>query len=95
MRREESRILRERGDDSLTHTKHLWLYHPDHLPEKSFVQFEQLVRKALKTSRAWMLKELAMEMWEHRDRQAAEKIFKAWYSWAIRSRLDPSRNWPT
>jgi len=89
VRREENRILRERGDDSLTNTKHLWLYHPDHLPEKSSAQFDQLVHKALKTSRAWMLKELAMEMWEHRDPHAAEKIFNAWYSWAIRSRLDP------
>jgi transposase len=85
VRREENRILRERGDDSLTNTKHLWLYHPDHLPEKSSAQFDQLVRKALKTSRAWMLKELAMEMWEDRDPRVAEKIFKAW---------SRSRRWP-
>lgn len=30
-----------------------------------------------------------MEIWEDRDRQAAEKIFGAWYPWAIRSRLEP------
>ena len=89
VRREENSALHDRGDDSLKGTKHLWLYHPDHLPEKSIVQFDQLVRRALKTSRAWMLKELAMEMWEDRDRLAAERIFKAWYSWAIRSRLEP------
>jgi transposase len=89
VRREESRALREQGDDTLTGTKHLWLYHPDRLPEKAAARFDLLVRKALKTSRAWMLKELAMEMWEQPDRQAARQIFDAWYAWAIRSRLAP------
>jgi transposase len=89
VRRKENRALRERGDDTLKGTKHLWLYHPDHLPKKAVARFDQLVRKALKTARAWMLKELAMEMWECRDRQTARQIFDAWYSWAIRSRLTP------
>jgi transposase len=89
VRREENRSLNEQGDDTLKGTKHLWLYHPERVPEKSLARFDQLVRKALKTSRAWMLKELAMEMWECRDREAARKIFTAWYSWAIRSRLAP------
>ncbi len=62
---------------------------PDHLPPERALHFDQLVRKALKTSRAWMLKELAMEMWECRDRETARQIFDAWYAWAIRSRLEP------
>lgn len=89
VRREEHRVLRERGDETLTGTKHLWLYHPDHLPAQRAPKFDQLVRKALKTSRAWMLRELAMEMWEVQDRATAEKIFSSWYSLAIRSRLKP------
>jgi transposase len=89
VRREESRALCERGDETLKGTKHLWLYHPDRVPQKAAARFDQLVRKALKTSRAWMLKELAMEMWEQPDRQAARRIFTAWYAWAIRSRLAP------
>jgi len=89
VRREENRRLKEMGDDTLKGTRHWWLYHPDRLPKKAAVRFDQLVRKALKTSRAWMLKELAMEMWEQPDREAARSIFKAWYSWAIRSRLEP------
>lgn len=89
VRREENRALRQQGDDTLSRTRHLWLYHPDNLPEQRRASFEQLVAKALKTSRAWALKELAMEMWESRDRQSATEIFEAWYSWAIRSRLEP------
>jgi transposase len=30
-----------------------------------------------------------MEMWESPDRQTATEIFEAWYSWALRSRLEP------
>lgn len=89
VRRQENRALRELGDDTLAGTRHLWLYHPDHLPEGRLVQLSELVRKALKTSRAWMLKELAMEMWDAKDRHSAREIFAAWYSWAIRSRLEP------
>jgi len=89
VRRQENRLLREGGDDTLKGTKHLWLYHPDRLPEKHRERFDALAAKALKTSRAWMLKELAMEMWEARDAAEAVEIFKGWYSWAIRSRLEP------
>jgi transposase len=28
-------------------------------------------------------------MWNNRSRETAEQIFTAWYSWAIRSRLEP------
>lgn len=30
-----------------------------------------------------------MEMWDCPDRDTAQQIFEAWYSWAIRSRLEP------
>lgn len=89
VRREENRELVERGDETLKGTKHLWLFHPDRLEGDRGQRFEELVRRALRTSRAWMLKELAMEMWETRDRKDAREIFEAWYSWAIRSRLAP------
>lgn len=91
VRRREHRRLTGQGDETLKGTKYLWLQHPDRLTEDRAVAFQQLVSKALKTSRAWMLKELAMEMWESRDRATAKQIFEAWYSWAIRSRLDPMR----
>ena len=89
VRRAENRALRADGDDTLKGTKHMWLYHPDRLPEKQSARFEDLVRKTLKTARAWTLKELAMEMWETDDRASAREIFDAWYAWAIRSRLEP------
>ncbi|MCI0574142.1 MAG: ISL3 family transposase, partial [Myxococcaceae bacterium] len=75
VRRQESRQLRAAGDETLKGTKHLWLYHPERLPEQHRERFDALVAKALKTSRAWMLKELAMEMWEAESREQAHEIF--------------------
>ena len=92
VRREENRALRQKGDDTLRRTRHLWLFSPDNLPEQHRDHLEKLVAKALKTSRAWALKELAMEMWEGCDRQAATVIFEGWYQWAIRSRLAPIKS---
>lgn len=91
IRREENRKLLADGDETLKGTKHLWLFHPDKLEGERGVQIDALLRKALKTSRAWMLKELGMEMWEAPSRADAKKIFKRWYSWAIRSRLVPMK----
>ena len=89
VRREETRALAAAGDETLKGSRRLWLYHPDHLPAQHAPRFAELVAKALKTSRAWALKELAMEMWECRSRADALEIFRAWYAWAIRSRLEP------
>ena len=91
VRRAEHRALRSHGDDRLAGTRYLWLYHPDRVPARSWGRFEELVRGTTKTARCWHLKELAMQMWEAPDRAEARAIFEAWYSWAIRSRLEPMK----
>ena len=87
----EHRELQKRGDDRLAGTRYMWLYHPDRLPERHAASFKTLVNATLKTARCWHLKELAMMMWEARDRAEAREIFDGWYSWAIRSRLEPMK----
>lgn len=91
VRREEHRLLQGRGDESLAGTRHLWLYHPDNVPESRLPCLEELIRGTSKTARCWHLKEVAMMMWETRDRAEAREIFEGWYSWAIRSRLEPMK----
>ena len=46
---------------------------------------------SLKTARAWAIKELARGLWHYRTRGWARKAWLQWYSWAIRSRLEPVR----
>jgi transposase len=43
----------------------------------------------LKTARAWAIKTLGMQLWHYTSRTWAEKGWKQWYAWAIRSRLAP------
>lgn len=43
----------------------------------------------LKVSRAWAIKELFRAFWDCLDAGEAKQHFNRWYSWAIRSRLEP------
>ena len=91
VRRAEHKMLSARGDDRLKRTQHLWRYHPDHLDAERWAAFEPLRTSSLKTARAWAIKELAMSLWDYRRRSWAEKAWRRWYAWAIRSRLEPIR----
>ena len=51
--------------------------------------FPALRDSALKTARAWALKETAMGLWHYRIRGWAMRGWNSWYKWAIRSRLEP------
>ncbi len=91
VRNEEHRQLLRLGDDRLTDTRYLWLYHPDRVPEHRWPRFKELIDGTTKTARCWHLKEVAMMMWETRDRAEALAVFQGWYSWAIRCRLEPMK----
>jgi len=89
VRRREHRELKKLGDDSLTGTRQLWLYNMDNLDEEQHDQIDAAQRIALKTGRAWAIKELFRDFWTYTSPHWAERFFKRWYAWAIRSRLDP------
>jgi transposase len=89
VRRQENRALLAQGDERLKGTKFLWLRHPDHFHEDRWTVFEPLRTSTLRTARAWAIKTLAMELWRYRRRAWARKAWLRWYSWAIRSRLEP------
>ncbi len=89
VRRQEHRDLRSDGDDRLSGTRYLWLRNPDHMTSEQELRFEELRNSALKTARAWAIKELAMTVWETSAADDAEQAWASWYSWAIRSRLAP------
>jgi transposase len=92
VRRGEHRELKREGDDRLTRTKYLWLKHPKNiLPEAWRGWFASLRESALKTARAWAIKETAMSLWDYVTRGWAEKGWKRWLSWALRSKLEPIR----
>ena len=89
VRRQEHRALHGEGDEQLKKTKYLWLRNPDNFTTKAWERFEPLRHSSLKTARAWAIKEFAMTLWTYRRRTWALRAWTRWYSWAIRSRLEP------
>ena len=91
VRRDEARLLRAEGDDTLTGTRWWWNRNEENISDEIWEHFEVLKNSELKTARAWAIKEYFRWFWEpHLSREEAEEYFyKHWYSWAIRSRLEP------
>lgn len=89
VRKQEHRALSEEGNTVLTGSRYAWLYGRENWPENKIQGWQQLCQTALKTARAWRLKEAFRWFWWLPDRTQAESYFAQWYAWAIRSRLDP------
>lgn len=89
VRRQEHKALRKEGDDTLTGTKHLWLYGRENVPDKRAEQFDQIKDLNLKTARAWAIKETLRDLWDYRSPTWARKFFAKWFGWARRSKLEP------
>lgn len=89
VRRAEHKALREQGRDDLVRSKYLWLRNPAHMSLEQWRAFEGLRNSVLKTARAWAIKESAMGLWHYVSRTWAEKAWKRWLGWAVRSRLEP------
>lgn len=89
VRRSEHKALLVQGDDRLKGSRYLWLYREEGIHPEKREAFDALRKSDLKTSRAWAIKELLREFWECRNAAFAETHFERWYTWAIRSRLEP------
>jgi transposase len=91
VRRGEQREQAAHGDRSLVGTKFTWLKNPERLPADSTEFFERMKRIAIRTSRAWAVKEHAMCLWHYSTKSGAKRAWKKWIAWAVRTRLAPVR----
>ena len=91
VRRQEHKQLLGEGDETLKGTKYLWLRNPEKMKLKDWRSLKGLKDCALRTARAWAIKEFAMTLWEYVSRGWAMKAWKGWLSWAQRCRLDPMK----
>jgi len=89
VRRAEHKQLKSAGDDRLTGTRQLWLFHPENMDESRNESLAALKDQQLKTARAWALKDYFRWFWGSKNEDSAKEFFGDWYAWAIRSRLDP------
>ncbi len=91
VRLQEHKALMREGYDDLKGTKFDWLYNPKNMPREKKSRFKELRESTLKTARAWAIKQLAMSLWHYASITWAEKGWKRWYAWAMRSRLEPMK----
>jgi transposase len=91
VRRRENKTLRAAGDDRLVGTRYDWLKHPAGMEPADRKEFAALRDSALKTARAWALKEEMMAFFTYTYERPARKHFRWWYGWAVRSRLEPMK----
>jgi transposase len=89
VRRKENKDLYRIGDKQLKGTRFKWLKNPKNMTEKEKNSFRPLRRSALKTARAWAIKQTAMKLFDYSYEQSARKHFRWWHAWAVRSRLKP------
>ncbi len=89
VRRAEHRELMKAGDTTLKGTKFHWLINPENMSRQRMIDFAPLRESALRTARAWALKETAMSLWHYLKRGWAQKQWLRWLSWAMRCRLQP------
>lgn len=92
VRRQEHKRLLEQGDERLKGTKYLWLKNPNKMSRRTIqATFSSLRDSALKTARAWALKEAAMDVWRYLSPGWARRMLKRWAAWAMRSQLEPMK----
>lgn len=92
VRTEEHRSLLKEGDDRLKGTRGFWLHSEDNLSDAQYESFRDIKDAALKTSRAWFIKEAFRFFWVvPKSSSEAEEYFREWYRHTIHSKLDPMK----
>lgn len=91
VRRTEHRLLQASGCDVMKGSKYDWLSNPEKMDRTRWQGLQNLIALCKKTARAWAIKECAMTLWHYVSRTWAEKAWKHWLGWALRSRLKPVR----
>lgn len=90
VRQHETRVLHKTLKESgLTGKRYHWLKNVGSLSSNQRGELKALQAIAVKTGRAWLLKEYARELWHYSSRTWARKAWMKWYGKAIRSQLKP------
>jgi transposase len=89
VRIDEHRALMESQDNTLTGTKHWWLYGQENLPRHLLDNLANLVASDLKTAKAWVIKEHLRHLWAMTSVDTARDYVTAWVRAANDTGLKP------
>ncbi|QDU66496.1 hypothetical protein Pla86_15690 [Planctomycetes bacterium Pla86] len=86
-RRGEHKAFLAERDRTLVGTKYTWLRNASDMRDTTRRSFEAVRRVAIKTVRAWSIREAAKGLWSYQSKTWARKGWTKWLAWARRSRL--------
>jgi transposase len=79
-------------ENCLKASRYIWLKNPKNLTTKQQKKLESLSGLKLKTARAYRMKLVFQDIFTL-DELRGSQALKEWYSWAIRSRLEPIKDY--
>lgn len=85
------RRAESKGRPELKRSRYLWLKNEPSLSAESRATLQALTQLHLKTARAYQIKLAFQEIYQQPTRAWGTLVLDRWYSWAIRSRLDPMK----
>jgi len=86
------RRAESKGRPELKRSRYLWLRNEPSLSAESRAQLAALTRLHLKTARAYRIRLAFQEVYNQPNWNWGARFLERWYSWAIRSRLDPIKD---
>jgi len=89
VRRQEAVMGSGADREALKKTRQMWLWGEENLPERHADRFDALKNSALKTARAWGIKELWRTFKNCRDEEDGLSFFMKWCRLAMQSKLEP------
>lgn len=90
IRREEMRLDYE-NQPYLKHSRWILLKREENLTEKQFLRLKDLLKRELKSIKAYLLKKDFMRFWDYKYKKSAEKFLKKWCTRTNRTKLVPMK----
>jgi transposase len=90
---DEVRRMEQKNNPLLKRSRYVWLKNPENLTPEQKKQLETLRFENLKTAKVYQMKLTFQDIYRFvREPEAAEAAMKKWLSWAVRSRLEPIKD---
>ena len=90
---DEVRRMEQKKNPLLKSSRYVWLKNPENLTEKQKKQLETLRFENLKTAKVYQMKLTFQDIYRNiREPIAAAAAIKKWLAWAVRSRIEPIKD---
>src|SRR5262249_46786467 len=86
---DQVRRAESKNRPQLKYSRYLWLMNESRLSVEQSLSLEALCSMNLKTARAYRIRLAFQDMYNCPSQDWAELVLNRWYSWPIRSRLEP------